>query len=120
MNIAQPFKKLIIKKTRFVTAAVFAFVCISATIVDKSNFAGEWALNAQKSELEEFGSRFTSKKLKVEQKENEISLERTTSFNSEDRTSAEKITLDGKETENTVYGNQKKHQLLNGLMTHKH
>ena len=108
MNTSQRFKKLVTKKTAFLTAAAFAFVCISATIVDKSNFAGEWTLNAQKSELGEFGSRFTPKKLKVEQKENEISLERTTSFNGEDRTSAEKITLDGKETENTVYGNSKK------------
>jgi hypothetical protein len=44
--------------------AAFAFVC-TAAIVDKANFSGDWTLNEQKSDLGQFGTRFTPKKFKV-------------------------------------------------------
>lgn len=108
MHISQFTKKPATKKTAFLTAAAFAFICISAAIVDKSNFTGEWTLNEKKSDLGEFGARFTPKKIKVEQKEDGLSIERVISFNGEDRTTSEKLTLDGKESENTVFNNSKK------------
>ena len=100
--------KLQSRKSFVLLVAAFAFVCMSARLADKASFAGEWTLNDQKSTLGEFGARFTPKKVKVEQTDNLLSLERTTSFNGEDRVTPEKITLDGKESENTVFGNAKR------------
>lgn len=95
------------KKAFFVITASIALMCMSARLADKSNFSGEWTFNEQKSTLGT-AARFTPKKVKVEQTDNMFSLERTSSFNGEDRVTPEKITLDGKESENTVFGTAKR------------
>ncbi len=64
MNISQTMKKIPTRKAAFLIAAAFAFVC-TAAIVDKANFSGDWTLNEQKSDLGQFGTRFTPKKFKV-------------------------------------------------------
>jgi hypothetical protein len=105
MNIYN-FFKLQSRKSFFVIAAAIAFVCMSARLADKANFSGEWTVNDQKSVLGQ--ARFVPKKVKVEQTDNLLSLERTTSFNGEERVTPEKLTLDGKESENVAFGTAKR------------
>lgn len=100
-------KKLTSKSTVFVTAAAFAAVCSAHTFRQSTNFSGDWTLNAQKSELGEMAARVPTK-LKVTQSADALTTERTSNFNGEERKTTEKITLDGKESENTVFGNSKK------------
>ncbi|MCW3079530.1 hypothetical protein [Segetibacter sp.] len=100
-------KKLTGKSTVFVTAAAFAAICSAHTIRQSANFSGDWTLNAQKSELGEMAGRIPTK-LKVTQTADAVTTERTSSFNGEERKTNEKITLDGKESENIVFGTSKK------------
>ena len=77
---------------------------------DKANFSGEWKLNEGKSELGDFGARFTATAIKVEQKESDITITRTTpGFNGGDPvTTSLTLTYDGKVTESTVFGSAKR------------
>jgi len=77
---------------------------------DKANFSGEWKLNEGKSELGDFGARFTATAIKVEQKESDITIARTTpGFNGgEPVTTSLTLTYDGKVTESTVFGGAKR------------
>ena len=101
-------KKISKQSTFFVTAAAFAAICSSYTVADNANFSGDWTLNEQKSELGDFGARIAPKKLKVTQTADALTADKTSSFNGEERKTTEKITLDGKESENTVFGTSKK------------
>jgi hypothetical protein len=108
MIITQSVKKVLNAKAAFVVTVAFAVMCTAATRVNQANLSGSWKLNEQKSELGQFGGRMTAKTLKLEQKEDGLSIERTSNFNGEDRTSTEKLSFDGKESENTVFGTAKK------------
>jgi hypothetical protein len=80
---------------------------------EKANFSGEWKLNEGKSELGEFGGRFAARTIKVEQKEEAITISKTApSFNGGDNTTTETLSFDGKESETTVFGNSKKKSTL--------
>ena len=100
-------KKISGKSTVFVTAATFAAICSAHTVRENASFAGDWTLNEAKSELGEMAGRVPTK-LKVTQAADAITTERTSTFNGEERKTTEKITLDGKESENTVFGTSKK------------
>jgi hypothetical protein len=100
-------KKFTGKSTVFVTAAAFATICSAHTARQGANFSGDWTLNTTKSELGEMAGRVPTK-LKVTQSADAITTERTSSFNGEERKTTEKITLDGKESENVVFGTSKK------------
>lgn len=109
MSIYQTaLKRLTGKSTVFVTAAAFAAVCSSYTVRENANFSGDWTLNEQKSDLGEMGARIAAKKLKVTQTADALTSDKTSNFNGEERKTTEKIALDGKESENTVFGNSKK------------
>jgi hypothetical protein len=86
-----------------------AFLLSFTTTADKANFSGSWKLNESKSELGEFG-RFVPKKVKAEQKEDAITISKTTaSFDGgDDVTITETLTFDGKTTETTVFGTAKR------------
>jgi len=71
----------------------------------KINLSGEWKLNEGKSDFGEFGSRFASKSIKVEQKDDAITISKT---GANDNVSTETLTFDGKESESTVFGSAKK------------
>lgn len=72
---------------------------------EKVNFSGNWTLNEDKSEFGERGARFAVKAIKVEQKENAITITRTTpSFQGDDVTTTETLGFDGKEVEGTGFG----------------
>lgn len=76
------------------------------TIPVKTNYSGSWTLNENKSELGDFGGRFAPRKIKVDQKDDAITIAKTApSFNGGDATTTETLTFDGKTTETTVFGN---------------
>ena len=86
-------------------ALLFSFVKPPA----RANFSAEWALNEGKSELGDFGGRFAPRKIKVEQKEDGISIAKTApSFDGGEATTTENLTFDGKQAESTVFGTSKK------------
>ncbi|MBL7744596.1 MAG: hypothetical protein JNN00_14090 [Chitinophagaceae bacterium] len=85
-----------------------AFLFSFTTIADKAIFAGSWTLNESKSELGNFG-RFAARKIKVEQKEDAITISKTSaSPGGDDVTTTETLTFDGKTSETTVFGGSKK------------
>jgi hypothetical protein len=110
MNIFKTgFNKPTTVKIFSLAALAVACICAAATFVmENANFSGEWTLNEQKSDLGQNGGRMAARKLKVQQTAEGMSLDRTSSFNGEDRTMTDKITFDGKESESTVFGTSKK------------
>jgi hypothetical protein len=79
------------------------------TVADRVNFSGDWKLDESKSELGEFGGR-VARVLKTEQKENEITITRTTpGFQGGDPvTTTITLTYDGKVTESEGFGGAKR------------
>ena len=80
-------------------------VCFSATYAgaEKVDFSGKWALNNDKSQAGEGGRRMIAATMTVTQQGNDLTLEKLYQRQSgEEFTSSEKLTLDGKECENTV------------------
>ena len=66
------------------------------------DFSGTWKINKEKSELgQEFS--MAPNELILEQGENSLLAERHSTFNGEDFTFTEKMTLDGKECENPAW-----------------
>lgn len=91
-----------------VTAAVVSFSSFSAS-AQKTSFAGDWKLNEAKSELGEFGGR-VARAIKAEQKDDAITLARTTpGFNGGDpMTTTVTLTFDGKVVETEGFGGSKR------------
>jgi len=77
-----------------------------AVMPEKSKFEGSWKLNESKSELGDFGGRFTPRKIKVEEKADAITIAKTTpGFNDgPEVTRTETLTFDGKTAESTYEG----------------
>jgi len=95
-------------KRSLVLLVASAFLFSFAKQTYKTDFSGSWSLNEGKSELGDFG-RFAAHKIKVEQKDDGVSISKTAiSFNGDEVTSTETLTFDGKESESTVFGNSKK------------
>jgi hypothetical protein len=85
-------------------AILFSFT----SLPDKANFSGEWKLNESKSDLGQMAP-FAPRKIKVEQKDDAISISKTApSFSGEDVTVSETLTFDGKEVETKIMGNSKR------------
>jgi hypothetical protein len=99
---------------RFLALLVAPALLLSfAVMPEKSKFEGSWKLNESKSELGDFGGRFAPRKIKVEQKDNAITIAKTTpGFNGgEDVVRTETLTYDGKTIESTStggFGNSKR------------
>ena len=74
------------------------------------NFSGSWKLNEGKSELGDFGARTAAKRIKIEQKDNAITIDRVvTNRDGEETTRTETLTFDGKATESAGgFGNSKR------------
>jgi hypothetical protein len=85
------------------------FLLSFTKMADRANFSGDWKLNESKSELGEF-SGFVPRSLKVEQKENAITITRTTpGFNGGDPvTTTVTLSYDGKITESEGFGGSKR------------
>jgi hypothetical protein len=92
---------------KFLALLVVPALMLSLAVMpEKSKFGGSWKLNESKSELGEFGGRFSPKKIKVEQKDDAITIAKTVpGFNGgEDQVRTETLTFDGKATESTNTG----------------
>jgi len=110
MNINQIItRKIIGKKALILSAFAFTVIASSAAIVfANADFSGEWKLNESKSTLGQFGGR-TAKKLKIEGNVESIAIQRaSTNQAGEEMITNEKLTFDDKESESTVFGNNKK------------
>ena len=96
------------KKFLFFLLAPAVFLSFTF-LPDHANFSGDWKLNEGKSDLGQFGGRFTPTALKVDQKADAITISRTRpGFNGGDPTTTSlTYTFDGKETESTGFGNSK-------------
>jgi hypothetical protein len=93
------------------TIAFVCFLMISSANVfaQNSNFSGAWALNESKSTLPEMGFFRPAKKITVKQDNIVLNAERvSTGRNGEERITNEKITLDGKVSENVVFQDRKR------------
>ena len=94
----------------FYSLLIPAVLLLSFTkITDRPNFSGDWKLDESKSELGDFGGR-VARSLKVEQKDNAITITRTTpGFNGGDPvTSSVTLSYDGKVTESEGFGGSKR------------
>ncbi|RXK62330.1 hypothetical protein ESA94_04780 [Lacibacter luteus] len=79
------------------------------TVTYRANFSGEWKLDESKSELGNAAGR-TARSLKAEQKENDLTISRTTpGFNGGNPvTTTFTVTYDGKTTESEGFGGSKR------------
>lgn len=94
----------------FYSLLIPALFLLSFTkIIERANFSGDWKLNESKSELGDF-SGFVARSLKVEQKDNAITITRTTpGFNGGDPvTTSVTLSYDGKITESEGFGGSKR------------
>ncbi|AXY74103.1 hypothetical protein D3H65_08995 [Paraflavitalea soli] len=101
--------KNLFRKTSYVLLIPVVFLLSFAKNAERTNFSGDWKLNESKSELGDF-SGFVARSLKVEQKENAITITRTTpGFNGGDPvTSSVSLSYDGKITESEGFGGSKR------------
>ena len=109
MNISTSFIKATGKATLILSVAAFTTLsAIAAVKYANANFTGDYTLNESKSTFGQFGARMAAKKLKVDGQAESLSISRTSNGPNGEFTSSEKITLDGKPSENTIFGNNKK------------
>lgn len=97
------------KKTLFLLGTLLISVVASAQVI---NFSGTWKLNNPKSKLNEQFS-MAPKEIIVTQKDNDFNLERHSSFQDQDFTINDKLTLDGKECINPGWQNTQKKSVVN-------
>jgi hypothetical protein len=100
-------KKLFFNKALYLLL-IPAAMLFSFKAIDRVNFSGEWKLDEAKSELGNFKN-FAARTIKVDQKENDITISRTSpGFNGgEPVTRTATITYDGKVSESTGFGGSK-------------
>lgn len=98
------------KLTGLFTVTVAILILSSATaFAQKSNFAGTWTYNTEKSVASENGFRMSPSKITATQDELKLNSERVMSGrDGEDMIIKDIITLDGKECENVVFQDNKK------------
>ena len=92
---------------RFLSVLIVSAILFSFnTKPDYANFSGSWTLNEGKSDFGQRGARFATKAIKVEQKEDAITISRTTpNFQGgDDVTTTETLGFDGKEVTGTGFG----------------
>jgi hypothetical protein len=91
------------KITGFFLAALLLIFILTSARFAKTNFAGEWTLSKEKSKMTE-GQRIIFNRLVVTQNGNDLSVSRTgQSPEGQEFTMDEKITLDGKESQNAFF-----------------
>jgi hypothetical protein len=91
---------------------VSILVCSSVTIFaqeKKTDFSGLWKLDESKSQIGEGRGRMAATKMKITQDATTLSNEKTSVRQSgEEVTTTEKVTFDGRETDNSASNRQKK------------
>lgn len=101
--------KNLFRKTSYALLIPAVFLLSFTKIAERANFSGDWKLNESKSELGDF-SGFVARSLKVDQKDNAITITRTTpGFNGGDPvTTTLTLSYDGKITESEGFGGSKR------------
>ena len=103
--------KQIISRKSFLALLAIAVVTLSSFNLQaqRASFSGDWKLDESKSELGEFGGR-VARSVKAEQKEDAITVTRTTpGFNGGDPvTTTVTLTYDGKVVESEGFGGSKR------------
>ncbi|GEO05060.1 hypothetical protein AAE02nite_27240 [Adhaeribacter aerolatus] len=90
--------------TGFCLTALLLCLILTSARFDKTNFAGDWALSKEKSKLTAGQMRIIFSQLKVTQNGNDFTISRTGQTpDGQEFTMDEKITLDGKESENKFF-----------------
>ena len=99
-------KKILTGKLLYALLLPVIMLFSFTTITDKVNFSGEWKLNEGKSDLGNFAN-FAARTIKVDQKDNEITISKTSpGFNGGDPiTRTTTLSYDGKVTEGKGFGN---------------
>jgi hypothetical protein len=94
-----------------ITFILTAFLVSSVATAQVVNFSGTWKLNSSKSKL---GDQFSMapKEIIITQNENELNVERHSSFQDQNFTTKDKFTLDGKECVNTGWQDTQKKSTL--------
>jgi hypothetical protein len=102
-------KKFSFKKMLYALLIPSVVLFSFTTVADRANFSGDWKLDEAKSELGDFGGR-VARSLKADQKDNDITIARTTpGFNGGDPvTTTVTLTFDGKVTESEGFGGSKR------------
>ena len=98
-------------KFRFMLLAILMTVCSSLSVnAQRASFSGNWKLDESKSELGEFGSRVAALSVKADQKDDAITVTKTTpGFNGGDpMTTTLTLTYDGKVAESEGFGGAKR------------
>ncbi|MGB8492538.1 MAG: hypothetical protein WCE64_15900 [Bacteroidales bacterium] len=88
-------------------AFLFAGLLIGAGLTAQVDFSGTWKLNTTKSKLGEQFS-MAPKEIKIVQSGNDLNIEKHSSFQDQDFTTNDKLTLDGKECVNTAFQDMQK------------
>ena len=92
----------------FIFINIFILTC-GLTFGQKPSFTGNWTLNEGKSQMGDGRGRMAASKIKIAQDANAITMEKTsTSPSGDEFTSKEIVTLDGKESVNTIFDNRTK------------
>jgi len=92
------------KKIKFLLALFLISAVASAQAV---NFSGTWKINSEKSKLN-YDFSLGPKQIVMVQKGNDLSVEKLTTLQSEDYTTNDNLTLDGKESVNTFWQDTQK------------
>jgi len=96
------------KKIKFLVVALLISSFASAQVV---NFSGNWKLNSSKSKLNDEFS-MAPKEIILEQKGNDLNVEKHSSFQDQDFTTNDKLTLDGKECINPGWQDSQKKSIV--------
>lgn len=100
------------KAAVYAATAIITLGTASALKAQKADFSGEWKLNEAKSILGQ-NSRMVPSKLKIDRQKDSLLIQWfATSTDGNETTYNEKLALNGKETENTVFGPAKKKSIV--------
>lgn len=103
----------LLSKIRPITVFCFvlAFMFTGSVFGQTPDFSGKWKLNKDKSKLNQEFS-MAPRQLNVEQKGNNLSIERMVEFQGQSMTISDKFTLDGKECINEGFQGSKKKSVV--------
>ena len=99
--------RIVIRDASFFLSVIMLTVVSTGAFAGNVDFSGDWKLNESKSNLGQFNR--AAKTLKIQGNVESIAIQRvSTNQAGEAVTTDEKLTFDDKETESTVFGNNKK------------
>ncbi len=105
MNIT--LKKINLAGLTLISAFVLLLTSTAAIAPANPDFSGNWVLNESKSDLGQFGARM-ARKLTITADANGLTSDRTINGQNGEMKMTDKLAFDGKETESTFFGENKK------------